>query len=898
MKNKREVFKGRRLVGLVSFDQVEQEAKSLVEAAGCAEKRGMVKSVVGVRGLVTSGKCRGQPGHELHDRCPVVLGSSGTVSMLSRRHVLENLKKKFEEEKKILKRLPKLTDPGRFAVPCAVLGVEFKDSLCDTGSSVNLMSMRTANKFGMTRFQEATRMLRFANNSTMKPEGFLPNVNLRIADCLIETDFHVIEMVSDVERPLILVKEAYARAKSAKSPTNPQALFIEERSCVWNYVDLRFLDDEDEVCICEELDDLVFGELEAGEGTRMDISVSVPPKPHPLVGTSSISAAHENQKEPYLSVGTSFISAAHENQKEPHPSVGTYSISVPYSNTCSTTEKGIGNNSLDLLPAPHRSPIPIGGVHSTQGADDIYINKYFMNKAELMQKMRTWELEYKFEFRIGETERNREGFRQRRYRIQQRRRDSGGGDEIPAEATRSLVEDENFGCDRRRRLGQNGRAGLARLTYLFAARDETREGSKKIFDEIRRSEDKVTLRRRRIDPGPFLIRVTIGETVIDKCLCDSGSKCNIMSEATAIQLGMTNQTPSCYKLRMEDDSFFQPIGELLDEVLVIENTQMVLDFHICKLMESSPQLILGRDFLSNIGAVIDYGTRRCRAGTVSRRMSLINCIGSINVKLQVIGIFPFCYVAKLISCTIYISRERGIVKVPEIWLLLEAVKAYLDDEYYEGPHTPYLVDFGALLAAEFASVRTSAGLRREVHLGSLVSPIFSHMEFDLLPSTQASRLARATSQVPPRGSTFSQAPLLIFYKMEFIIEELPEETMTEYKRVMYMTGKKNNLMLRTFLCTISWFRFFCFTTPLATAPIATPVASPVASLEDVAVNTSGTDDLSAILSDTRRRLIDSPPSATTTPSDGPNSPERRRSRRHIRQRTTRRVSRVVVTDRY
>ncbi|EFH55123.1 predicted protein [Arabidopsis lyrata subsp. lyrata] len=107
------------------------------------------------------------------------------------------------------------------------------------------------------------------------------------------------------------------------------------------------------------------------------------------IGSTHSTAAHENQKEPYLSVGTSFISAAHENQKEPHPSVGTSSISVPYSNTCSTTEKGIGNKSLDLLPAPHRSPIPIGGVHSTQGADDIYINKYFMNKAELMQKMRT-----------------------------------------------------------------------------------------------------------------------------------------------------------------------------------------------------------------------------------------------------------------------------------------------------------------------------------------------------------------------------------------------------------------------------------------------------------------------------------------------------------------------------
>ncbi|EFH70322.1 predicted protein [Arabidopsis lyrata subsp. lyrata] len=192
------------------------------------------------------------------------------------------------------------------------------------------------------------------------------------------------------------VKEAYARAKSAKSPTNPQALFIEERSCVWSYVDLRLRS-----LHLRGNDDLVLGELEAEEGTRMDISVSVPQsdtcstpekgqgnyslflppardstvipigKPHPLVGTSSISAAHENQKEPHLSVETSFISTAHENQKEPHPTVGISSISVPYNDTCSTVEKGIGNKSLDLLPAHDRSPIPIGGVHSTQEDEDM-----------------------------------------------------------------------------------------------------------------------------------------------------------------------------------------------------------------------------------------------------------------------------------------------------------------------------------------------------------------------------------------------------------------------------------------------------------------------------------------------------------------------------------------------
>ncbi|XP_020886272.1 uncharacterized protein LOC110229777 isoform X2 [Arabidopsis lyrata subsp. lyrata] len=72
------------------------------------------------------------------------------------------------------------------------------------------------------------------------------------------------------------------------------------------------LDDEDEVCICEELDDLVFGELEAGEGTRMDISVSVPP-----------------------------------------------------SDTCSTPEKGQGNYSLFLPPARDSAVISIGSTHST-----------------------------------------------------------------------------------------------------------------------------------------------------------------------------------------------------------------------------------------------------------------------------------------------------------------------------------------------------------------------------------------------------------------------------------------------------------------------------------------------------------------------------------------------------
>ncbi|KAF2540315.1 hypothetical protein F2Q68_00032709 [Brassica cretica] len=39
-----------------------------------------------------------------------------------------------------LKVLPKVDDPGKFVFPCSVAGVEFKEALCDSGSSVNLVS--------------------------------------------------------------------------------------------------------------------------------------------------------------------------------------------------------------------------------------------------------------------------------------------------------------------------------------------------------------------------------------------------------------------------------------------------------------------------------------------------------------------------------------------------------------------------------------------------------------------------------------------------------------------------------------------------------------------------------------------------------------------------------------
>ncbi|KAG7633111.1 hypothetical protein ISN44_As03g032820 [Arabidopsis suecica] len=66
-------------------------------------------------------------------------------------------------------------------------------------------------------------------------------------------------------------------------------------------------------------------------------------------------------------------------EKVLHPSVKTSSIPAVHEK-----QKERGNMSLALLPVVDLSPIPIGGAHLTRGPDDIFVNKYFLTKAELM----------------------------------------------------------------------------------------------------------------------------------------------------------------------------------------------------------------------------------------------------------------------------------------------------------------------------------------------------------------------------------------------------------------------------------------------------------------------------------------------------------------------------------
>ncbi|KAG7568354.1 hypothetical protein ISN45_Aa04g011780 [Arabidopsis thaliana x Arabidopsis arenosa] len=142
--------------------------------------------------------------------------------------------------------------------------------------------------------------------------------------------------------------------------------------------------------------------------------------------------------EPHPSVGTSSISAAHENHKEPHPSVGTSSISVSYSDTCSTAEKGRGNKSLNLLPSPDRSPIPIGGREKRIPAE---IGKARDWEGQRSGRPENFEVESRNRGIVEAVVRDTGGdriFRWRRSRFRRRRRDSWSS---------KMREDGTFGSD-------------------------------------------------------------------------------------------------------------------------------------------------------------------------------------------------------------------------------------------------------------------------------------------------------------------------------------------------------------------------------------------------------------------------------------------------------------------
>ncbi|KAJ9166255.1 hypothetical protein P3X46_021033 [Hevea brasiliensis] len=91
------------------------------------------------------------------------------------------------------------------------------------------------------------------------------------------------------------------------------------------------------------------------------------------------------------------------------------------------------------------------------------------------------------------------------------------------------------------------------------------------------------------DPGSFSIPCHIGDTSIEKALCDLGASVSLMPLSICEKLKVGDLKPTTISLQLADRSIKYPVG-------ILENV-LLKDIHI--------PIILGRPFLATTGAIID-----------------------------------------------------------------------------------------------------------------------------------------------------------------------------------------------------------------------------------------------------------------------------------------------------
>ncbi|XP_019178870.1 PREDICTED: uncharacterized protein LOC109174030 [Ipomoea nil] len=109
-----------------------------------------------------------------------------------------------------------------------------------------------------------------------------------------------------------------------------------------------------------------------------------------------------------------------------------------------------------------------------------------------------------------------------------------------------------------------------------------------------------------MDPGSFSIPCTIGNTVINKCLCDLGDSINLMPLTLFKKLEIAEMKPTTISLQLADRSVKYPLGVVEDILVKVGKFYFPVDFLILDMgSDTDTSLILGRPFLLTGGVLID-----------------------------------------------------------------------------------------------------------------------------------------------------------------------------------------------------------------------------------------------------------------------------------------------------
>lgn len=106
----------------------------------------------------------------------------------------------------------KRPDPGSFVLDCNMENRQFGRSLCDLGSSVNLMSYSVATSLGFNQFMPTRITLVLADRSVRVPEGISEDIPVMINNCQLPTDLVVLIYKQEPKDSLILGRPFLATA--------------------------------------------------------------------------------------------------------------------------------------------------------------------------------------------------------------------------------------------------------------------------------------------------------------------------------------------------------------------------------------------------------------------------------------------------------------------------------------------------------------------------------------------------------------------------------------------------------------------------------------------------------------------------------------------------------------
>ncbi|KAG7567104.1 hypothetical protein ISN45_Aa04g000080 [Arabidopsis thaliana x Arabidopsis arenosa] len=135
----------------------------------------------------------------------------------------------------IQSRIPeKLPVPESFVLDCYISTGRFPRSLCDLGSCINLMPHSVVVRLGITAYRPTKITLLLVDRSKRIPEGVLEDVPVQIGECLIHTDFVVLEYEEEPPDPLILGRSLLATA-GAQIDVKKGQIFLHVCDVVMNF---------------------------------------------------------------------------------------------------------------------------------------------------------------------------------------------------------------------------------------------------------------------------------------------------------------------------------------------------------------------------------------------------------------------------------------------------------------------------------------------------------------------------------------------------------------------------------------------------------------------------------------------------------------------------------------